>query len=77
MGSYIETKQLLDEVGLTHDEAEKMWLALMEQNWKVKALHNSGKRWYDLTAPALKSMIAQYEKLAAPTPTNKDGEVGK
>jgi predicted transcriptional regulator len=63
MAEYIDTKKLLDEVGLTHDEAEKMWNELIEKNWKVKALNNSGKRWYDLTAPALKSMIKLSEPI--------------
>lgn len=63
MSNYIETKDLLEEVGVTHEEADKMWSALMDANWKVKALHASGKRWYDLTPPALKSMITQYRQL--------------
>lgn len=59
MSEYMGTKKLLDEVGLTHEEADQMWSGLIDKNWKATALHNSGKRWYDLTAPALKSMIEQ------------------
>jgi hypothetical protein len=63
MSEYMATKKLLDDIGLTHEEADAMWLALIDANWKVAALHKSGKRWYDLTAPALKSMVTQYNQL--------------
>lgn len=60
MNAYIEVKSKLDELGITHEQADAMWESLKETNWKVQALSNSGKNWYDLTLPALKSMVAQY-----------------
>ena len=61
---YSEMKTFLDKNSLTHEELDEMWESLKATNWKVKALDNSGKKWYDLTPQAILSMREQLSKTA-------------
>jgi wobble nucleotide-excising tRNase len=62
MSDFRAVQNALTEISMTAEEMDKIWAYMYDKNWKIKSLTNSGKDWSDLTIPAMRSLVEQYNK---------------
>lgn len=62
MATKKEISILLEKEKLTTQNVNAIWNFMIERNWKVKNLADSGKSWTDLNIHAIQSLIKEYDK---------------
>jgi hypothetical protein len=62
MATKKDIKDLLKKLNLKETDMDTYWNELIELNWKVKSLNNSGKTWRDLNISLIEQLPTQKQK---------------
>lgn len=62
MATRKDINAFLKESGCTNEDMLNFWNELIPINWKVKNLHNNGKKWTDLPIHLIRELPTQKEK---------------
>ena len=59
---YIEMRDLLAELDITHEQMDEVWDGLLKTNWKVQNLSSNGMSWHDLPEHLIRDAVQRYKK---------------